>query len=96
MISSMYCLYVGFDYTYMDINVLEEGIKSCFTSQVWFQAVAGDRTYHTDSPAITRQPHHPFGHRYIPVYVCMYVCVYVCTCVCMGVCTCVSLYACVY
>ena len=38
---SMYCLYVGVDYTYIDVNALAEGIKSFLASQVWFQAVAG-------------------------------------------------------
>ena len=52
----MYCLYVGFDYTYIDINALARGIKSFLASQVWFQVVAGARTYGTDSPAITSQP----------------------------------------
>ena len=33
----MYCLYVGFVYTYIDINALD--------SQIWFQAVAGARSY---------------------------------------------------
>ena len=47
MTTSMYCLYVGVDYTYKDVNAL---------AQVWFQAVAGARTYGTDSPAITSQP----------------------------------------
>ena len=28
MSTSMYCLYVGFDYTYIDINALAQGIKS--------------------------------------------------------------------
>ena len=51
--TSMYCLYVGIDYTYIDINALAQGIKSFLVSQVWFQAVAGARTYGTDSPAIT-------------------------------------------
>ena len=44
----MYCLYVGFVYTYIDIDALD--------SQIWFQAVAGARYYGTDSPAITSQP----------------------------------------
>ena len=35
----MYCVYVGFDYTYIDINALAQGIKSVLASQVWFQAV---------------------------------------------------------
>ena len=56
MATYMYILYVGFDYTYTDISVLAQGIKSFLASQVWYQAVAGARTYVTDSPAITRQP----------------------------------------
>ena len=35
----MYCLYVGVDYTYIDINTLAQGIKSFLASQVLFQAV---------------------------------------------------------
>ena len=53
--TSMYCLYVGVDYTFIDINALAQGITSFLASQVWFQAVAGVRTYGTDSPAITSQ-----------------------------------------
>ena len=56
MTTSMYCLYVGVDYTYIDINALAQGIKSFLVSQVWFQAIAGARTYDTDSPAIASQP----------------------------------------
>ena len=41
---SMYCLYVGFDYTYIDINALAQGIKSFSASQIRFQAVVGTRT----------------------------------------------------
>ena len=53
MTTSMYCLYVGFDYTYIDVNALAQGIKSFLASHFWSQAVAGARTYGTDSPAIT-------------------------------------------
>ena len=56
MTTSMYCLYVGVDYTYIDVNALAQGIKSFLASHVWSQAVAGARTYGTDSPAITSQP----------------------------------------
>ena len=42
--------------TYIDVNALAQGIKSFLASHVWFQAVAGARTYGTDSPAITSQP----------------------------------------
>ena len=52
MTTSMYCLYVGVDYTYIDVNALAQGIKSFLASRVWSQAVAGARTYGTDSPAI--------------------------------------------
>ena len=51
MTTSMYCLYVGVDYTYIDVNAL-----AILASEIWFQAVAGARTYGTDSPAITSQP----------------------------------------
>ena len=56
MTTSMYCLYVGVDYTYMDVKALAQGIKSFLASQVWFQADAGAQTYGTDLPAITSQP----------------------------------------
>ena len=48
----MYCLYVGFDYIYIDINAMAHGIKSCLASQVWFQAVAGARTYASIRPQL--------------------------------------------
>ena len=44
MTTSMYCLYVGVDYTYIYLYALAQGIKSFLASQVWFQA------------AITSQP----------------------------------------
>ena len=56
MTTSMYWLYVGVDYTYIDVNALAQGIKSFLASHVWSPAVAGARTYGTVSPAITSQP----------------------------------------
>ena len=44
MATSMYCLYVGFDYTYIDITALAQGNTSFLASQVWFQAVYWART----------------------------------------------------
>ena len=68
----IYCMYVlvyvGFDYTYIEINALAQGIIFFLASQVWFQAVACARTYGTDSHAITSQP-----HMYVGVYLCTYV-----------------------
>ena len=56
MYDYIYVLFVGVDYTYIDVNALAPGIKSFLASHVWFQAVAGARTYGTDLPAITSQP----------------------------------------
>ena len=56
MTTSMYCLYVRFDYTYIDVNALAQGIKSFLDSQVCFETVAGARTYGTDSPSFISQP----------------------------------------
>ena len=66
----MYCLYVGVEYTYIDVNALAQGIKSFLASQVWFQAVAGG---------------YVCMYACMYVFVCMYVCkcVYVCMYVCM-------------
>ena len=71
----MYCLYVGFDYTYIHINALAQGITSFLASQVWLQAVAGARTYGTDSQTITSQPrsNHSATETSIYMYVCKYV-----------------------
>ena len=52
MTTSMYCLYVGFDYTYIYVNALAQGIKSFLASHVWSQAVAGARTYGTIRPQL--------------------------------------------
>ena len=35
MTTYMYCLYVGFDYTYIDVNALAQEIKTFLASQVW-------------------------------------------------------------
>ena len=56
MTTYMYCLYVGFDYTHIDVNALAQEIKSFLASHVWFQAVSGAQTYGTNLPTITSQP----------------------------------------
>ena len=58
MYDYIYVLFVsrGWLYIHTKVNALAQGIKSLLASQVWFQAVAGARTYGTDSPAITSQP----------------------------------------
>ena len=96
----MYCLYVGFDYTYIDVNA--QGIKSFLTSHVWSQAVA--RTY-TYINTYTNTYIHIYIYMCVCVcvcvciYVCMYVCTYlracVCVCVCYALCICIT-YVCVH
>ena len=93
----MYCLYVGFDYTYIDVNALAQGIKSFLASHVWSQAVAGARTYGTDSPAITSQPCVcMYVCMYVLMYIYMYICMYVCIYVCMYVYICMYVYVYMY
>ena len=81
----MYCLYVGVDYTYIDVNALAQGIKSFLASQVWFQAVAGGlnlwhrlaRNYYSATLTIRPPRHHCMyvcTHACMYVFVCMYVC----------------------
>ena len=41
MTTSMYCLYVGFDYTHIDTNALAQGIKYFLTSQFGFKPLLG-------------------------------------------------------
>ena len=67
----MYCLYVVFEYTYIDINSLAQGIKFFFAPQVWFQAGTGINVC-------------MYVYMYVWMHVSMYVlCMYVCMYVCM-------------
>ena len=84
MTTSMYCLYVGFDYTYIDVNALAQGIKSFLASHVWFQAVAGARTY--GPQLLVNHTNHSTTETSLCMYVSMYVCIYVCMYECMHVC----------
>ena len=92
MTISMYCLYVGLDHTYIDINSLAHGIKSFLVPQVWFQAVDGARTYDTDSPAWFQAGTGINVCMYVYMHVYMYVCMHICMYACMYV----FLYACMY
>ena len=56
MTISICCLYVGFDYAYIDTNERTQGIKSFLVSHVWSEAMSGSRTYDTDSAAIPSRP----------------------------------------
>ena len=66
----MYCLYVGFDYTYIDVNALAQGIKSFLASHVcMYVCMCVCMCVCTGL------------YTYVRVYVCMYSCMYVCVCV---------------
>ena len=58
MTTSMYCLYVGFDYTYIDVNTLAQEIKSFFRSHVWYICIYVCMYVRT----------------YVCMHVCMYAC----------------------
>ena len=81
----MYCLYVGFDYTYIDVNALAQGIKSFLASHVWSQAVAeGSNLWHRFAlQLLVSHANHSATESSICMYVCMYVCMYACICVCV-------------
>ena len=70
MTTSMYCLYVGVDYTYIDVNPLAQGIKSFLASQVQFQAVAGALIR---PQLLVSHANHSATETSICMYVCMYV-----------------------
>ena len=90
MTTSMYCLYVGVDYAYIDVNALAQGIKSFLASQVWFQAVA-------EAPIRPQLlVNHSATETSIYMYVCIDVCMHACM-YCMYVCVCMHawMYMCV-
>ena len=41
MTTSMYCFYVGVDYTYIDINALAQGIKKIWPHKFGFKPLLG-------------------------------------------------------
>ena len=88
MTTSMYCLYVGFDYTYIDINTLEQWIKSFFG----LTRLVSSRCWGSICPQLLVSH---ANHSAIKTSLCMYICMYVCMCVCVCVCTCVRVHACV-
>ena len=89
MTTSMYCLYVGVDYTYIDINALTQGIKLGLKPLVGLEPMAPIRPQLSASHA-----NHSTTETYVCIGVYMYACMYVCMCVCMYMCLC--MYVCVY
>ena len=109
MPTSIYCLYIGFDYTYIDINTLAQGIKSFLASQIVFKPLLGLEPMAPIRPQLpTNHANHSatktspciYVFLYVGIYVCMcmYIClhVFVCMYVCMYVCMCVCMYLSIY
>ena len=86
----MYCLYVGVDYTYIDVNALAQGIKSFLSSRFGIMPLLGLE------PMTPIRPQLLVSHANHSATVCMYVCIDVCMCVYMYVCMCVCLSVCMY
>ena len=75
----MYCLYVGVDYTYIDVNALAQGIKFFLASHVWFHAVARARTYAPIRPQLLiSHANHSATETCMYVSMYVYVCIFIC------------------
>ena len=79
----MYCLYVGFDYTYIDVNALVQGLNQFWSHMFGLKSLLGLETLAPIRPQL-RANHANLSAT--DTSLCMYVCMYVCTCVCMYVC----------
>ena len=81
----MYCLYVGVDYTYIDVKTLAH--------KFGFKPLLGLEPMATICPQLLVSHANHLATE-TSIYVCMYVCVCVCVCVCMCVCKdgCVCVY----
>ena len=76
----MYCLYVGVDYIYIDINALARGLNPFWPHKFGF------------TPLLGLEPMAPIR----PQLLVMYVCMHACMCVYMYVCMHACMYVCVY
>ena len=71
MTTSMYCLYVGVDYTYIDVNALAQGIKSFLASLFGIKPLLGLEPMAPIRPQL-------LVYMYVYMYACIYVCMYAC------------------
>ena len=71
MTTSMYCLYVGVDYTYIDVNALAQGIKSFLASLFGIKPLLGLEPMAPIRPQL-------LVCMYVYMYACIYVCMYAC------------------
>ena len=108
MTTSMYCLYVGFDYTYIDVNALAQGIKSFLASLFFFFFFFLSQPLLGLEPMAPIRPQLLVSHAnhsatetsicicmYMYICMCMYVCMYVYVCIYVCVCMYVYMYVCI-
>ena len=82
MTLSMYCLYVRFDYTYIDINALAQGIKSFWPHTFGFKPLLELEPMAPIRPQLlVSHANHSTTKTSLSVrmYVCTNVCMYTCT-----------------
>ena len=80
MTTSMYCLYVGIDYTYIDVNALAQGIKSFWPHKFGFKPLLGLEPMAPIRPQLLVS-HANHSATETSMYACMYVCI---TSSCLG------------
>ena len=86
MTISMYCLYVGFNYTYIDIN---RGLNPFWPHKFGFKPLLGLE------PMALIRPQLPASHaNHLATETCMYVCV--CGCIYVCICIYVSMHIYIY
>ena len=95
MTTSMYCLYVGVDYTYIDVNALAQGIKSFLASRFGIKPLLGLEPMAPIRPQLLVS-HANHSATETSMYVCMYVCVCIYVCMYMYVCMYVCIYVYIY
>ena len=79
MTTSMYCLYVGVDYTYIDVNALAQGINPFWPHMFGLKPLLGLEPMAPIRPQLLVS-HANHSATESSMYVCMYVCIYVCVC----------------
>ena len=81
MTISMYCLYVGFDYTYIGILALAQRIKSFWPHKFGFKPLLGLESMAPIHPQLlVSHANNSATETSLCMYVCvyMYICMYVC------------------
>ena len=82
----MYILYVGVEYTYIDINAMAQAIKSFLPHKFGFKPLLGHEPV---VPIQLQLPASHANHSATETSLCVCVCMCACVCVCVRACVCV-------